>query len=884
MPTTVADFQRLAQTASYANRSIVVDDAQQPTDIKFRGSVFSHSNKVNDATMKAFRDALGNDPNYGAFGLHAFDTILGSRAQLKKSLRACDIKAVFSHIEELKEKRFANELERQMTTNPAFMELGDSVRRAVKDIVRNEASQHGHALRQCKTPEDVSKLANNTIMVAIQRAKQDPTIVDKADKGIRRLHHGEEQIQSETPMGLSKLHGTGATYGKKATSVEDQVRKGTLGSGMRVNFTSTTRPAIFEKLKTNGVEPGFIYHNDWSPNDTRGLMNDIHSRKMMDSINDFIQNGSQALQDKTNGKSYLEKGLIIGRAHPAGIVFAAEYVLSKELDKLGQNPQPDTPLLKAIKLHFGPNVQKTDFFPADGSQPQGAQLTNLAKLKKDCFVPLRDAVMTYSTTAKNIDPNSQLPVFKHFTERHILKLDYNEGDRTSFDFAPKDSQFMLPERVIVKNWYGAGYRAFRLTTPDKASIGAASEALANDITRLLKVPAQDLTLVRGKYSDGHPKIMLEAKFAEGYKDLDTIYIEDGHIKADVNAAPLGQFKAIFLALADRDAIGSHGQNKGLIGDPNDKTQQKTFFAIDPGHSLEGNGKNLEIRDDLSFRETTFRKHFHNFSVFDDDTRFNKLQGVIRLRDLRASGAIRNLFDDYRKAFNPNEPGISDAEKNIRRQMQANFDKMQNELTIQIGKITGACYKQLQLYDALNGNATMQEGAINAIENLEKLTSPTTWMSKEGKVELKHLSIPQETRIPWTAEKNGDTLVYTSQKPLSQEMQQRLQAQAQKAPQGTMTVTINAQGMATINVPMGNAQAFFDTFSEGNIAQLTHPTEYQQRLAAHPQPPAQAAGPLPLPPPVAAPQQQPPAPQQPPVAQQPQAPFIDNPPPPTVQQE
>ena len=859
MPTTVADFQRLAQTASYSNRSIVVDNPQQPTDIKFRGSVFSHSNKVNDATMKAFRDALGNDPNYGAFGLHAFDTILGSRAQMKKSLRACDIKAVFSNIEALKEKRFANEEARQMETNPAFLELAPNVRAEVRKIIQShwqgpnhdKLTEHNYALKNCKNPDDVAKLANNTIMVAIQIAKA--KVGAGNGQGIQPTPQAETQADSNQPMGLSRLTAE-SSIGKYETSVEDRVKRGWAGSGMRVNFGATSRPVIFEKLKANGVEPGFIYHNDWSQHDTSALAIDIHGEPTMSSIEQFIQDNNLDVQ----GKTYLEKGLMVGRTKPAGVAFAAEYVLSKELDKLGQDPKLDSPLLKAIKWHFGDNVQKTDFFPADGSQPQGPQLTNLAKLKKDCFVPLRDAVMNYSTTAKTTDPaNSQLPVFKHFSDHHILKLDYNEGDRTSFDSAPKDSEFMLPERVIVKNWYGAGYRAFRLTTPDKASIGAASEALANDVTRLLKVPAQDLTLVRGQYSDGHPKIMLEAKFADGYKDLDTIYIEDGHIKASVNAEPLGQYKAIFLALADRDAIGSHGQNKGLIGDPSKPNELKTFFAIDPGHSLEGKGKNLEIRDDLSFKETTFRKHFHNFSVFDDDTRFNKLQGVIRLRDLRASGAIRNLFDDYRKAFNPNEPGISDAEKNIRRQMHENFDKMQTELTIQIGKITGACYKQLQLYDALNGNAAMQEGAINTIENLEKLTSPTTWMSKEGKVELKHLSIPQETRIPWTGAKNGDTLVYTSQKPLSQEMQQRLQAQAQKAPQGTMTVTIDPQGMATINVPMGNAQAFFDTFSEGNIAQLTHPTEYQQRLAAHPQPPAQAAGPRPLPPPTTAPQ--PPAP-------------------------
>ncbi|MCR5379694.1 MAG: hypothetical protein K6G44_01815 [Lentisphaeria bacterium] len=861
MPITVTDFRRLADTASYANRSVVVDNANTPTDVNFRGSVFSHSKKMNEATMKAFRDALGNDPNYGAFGVHAFDTVIGSRAQMKKSLRACDINAVFSNIEALKEKRFANEEARQMETNPAFLELAPNVRAEVRRIIQShwqgpnhdKLTEHNYALKNCKNLDDVAKLANNTIMVAIQIAKA--KVGQGNGQGIQTTPQSEMPVDSNQPMGLSRLTAE-STIGKYETSVEDRVKRGWAGAGMRVNFGATSRPAIFEKLKTNGVEPGFIYHNDWSQHDSQALMIDIRSQATQMQFNRFLTNNPKFRPDprKNPPPTFLEIGLNVGRAHSTGIAYAAEYVLSKELDKLGQDPKLDSPLLKAIKWHFGDNVQKTDFPPADGSAATPQQLANLAKLKKDCFIPLRDAVMNYSTTAKNTDPNSQLPVFKHFSERHILKLDYNEGDRNTFDTAPKDSEFMLPERVIAKYWYGKGvaYHEFRVTTPDKASVGAVSEALANDITRLLGIPAQDLTLVRGQYSDGHPKIMLEAKFAEGYKDFDGVYIEDGRIKADVNAEPLGKYKAIFLALADYDAVGSHGQNKGFIGDPDDPNQKKTFFAIDPGHSLQGNGKNMEIRDNLSF----VQKKFKNYSIFDDDTRFAKMQGVLYLRELRDTGAITKLFLDYGQKFNPQEHGISDAEKAIREQVMDNLLTMETEFLGQINKMTTACADQLSLYDALGEDPNtkpLQEGAIETIENLEKLTSPTTWKSEEGKVELNHLSVIEKTRIPWTAKKDDNgMLVYTSKKPLSQEIQQRLQAQAQKAPQGTMTVTIDSQGMATINVPMGNAQAFFDTFSEGNIAQLTHPTEYQQRLAAHPQPPAQAAGTFPLPPPVAAP--------------------------------
>ena len=865
MPITFNDFLQQANATRLGARSIIVDDAQTPQSVKHGIFIFSSGQKVNDATMAAFKEALQQE--YGVFGLHAFDTVVGTRAQLHKSLRACDVKKIVSSLESLKTKRFDNEEARQMETNPAVLELAPDVRRKVADIIQSHwhgpkddqlPEELSHALSQCKTHEDIAQLVNNTIMTAIQLAKQQVTT---ANTGIQPLTQGESLHEAGTPMGLSRLSNE-ITVGKHETSVEDRVRRGWVGAGMRVNFGQTSRPVIFEKLKTNGVEPGFIYHNDWSKQDTSALLIDTHSQNTIASLNQFIA-ASPKLTAATQGKTDLEKGLIVGRAHPAGIAFAAEYVLTKELDKLAQNPQPDTPLLRAIKQHFGPNVQKSDFFPPNGGALSPQQQANLAKVKKDCFVQLRDAVMSYSKTAAATDPNAQLPVFKHFTERHILKLDYNESDRLSPAVKPKSAQFRLPKRVSVKGGaiHGTVYRAVRLTTADKASVGAVKEAFANDLTRLLGVPAQDLTLVRGQYSDGHPKIMLEAKFAEGYKDFDGIYIEDGRIKADVNAEPLGKFKAIYLALADRDAIGSHGQNKGFIGDPDNPTQQKTFFAIDPGHSLEGNGQSMVIRDNLSFKQSDF----HNFSIFDDDTRFHKMEGVLKLRELRDSGAITKLFMDYGLAFNPQARGISDAEKAIREDIMDNLMAMQSEFLGQIDKMTAACADQLKLYDELGADPTfkhLQEQAIDTIENLEKFTSPTTWKSENGKVELKHLSVIEETRIPWTAKKVGNTLVYTSAKPLPQNMHAQLSTM-QRATASHSTVTIDSQNKTTITVPLSHAQEFFNAFTENQIIQIKHSDE----LAARTNRPVQQPAGQPV--------------QQPNMPPPPQASLIDNPPPPNL---
>ena len=826
MPISFNDFHKLAINAPKDSRDIVVNDANSPKSVKLGSRIFSTAKEVNDATMTAFKQALQKE--YGVFGLHAFDTVVGTRAQLHKSLRACDIKKIVSSMESLKQTRFTNELDRQLQTNPVLLQSGGKpIANEIRQIIQNHIKEIHTLLNECKTPEDIAELVDMSIRRALPEAQEKlgasqnpPTL-----QAFRPLRHGEKQVESgSTPMGLSKLHSS-ATYRGPSTSVEDHVKNGSMGAGMRIN-DSHLRPSVFEKLKTNGVEPGFIYHNDWSQHDSRALMTDIHSQATQTSLDQFIA-ANPELQQATQNKTFLEKGLIVGRAHPAGVAFATEYVLSKELDKLGQDPKQDSPLLKAIRQSF-PNAQRTDFPPDDGSAPTAQQLANLEKLKKDCFIQLRDAVMNYNKTAAT-DPNSQLPIFKHFTDRHILKLDYNEGNRVSSEGAASTGEFRLPERVKYKR---AVYYHRRVTTADKASIGAVSEAFANDLTRLLGVPAQDLTLVRGQYSDGHPKIMLEAKFAEGYHDFEDGFINDGRTVGNVEA--LGRFKAIFLALADRDAIGSHGQNKGVI---NGK-----FFAIDPGHSLEGSGAKLAIKDNLSFVDTDFKsrykvidhftKRFRNYTVFDDDTRFAKMQGVLTLRQMCAGhpNAIDKLSEDYRTAFNPNETGISDAEKTIRQQSCDQITSMTTEFQTQINRIIDICHDQLQLYDALGENdatKTLQAGAIETIENLEKLTSPTTWMSEHGKVELKHLSVIEKTRIPWTAQKDGDQLVYTSKKPLSTEAQTRLLQQMYGAP-NSAELHIGKDGMATIKIPVGDAQYLFNAFTEDKIAKVKHPKEVQRR--------------------------------------------------------
>ncbi len=827
MPLTIDSFKRIAESAWFSSQDIMVRGQGEQATARLGNYIFSQGNKTNDMTMAAFRSAL--EQKYGVFGTNAFDSVVGSRAQLHKSLRVSDVKATLSRLETVKMNHFTSELSRQLDTSPKFRELSDGLRQLVRSALA--ANPVGGSLNDCTTPADLSRKASARIDEAIQNAKDfvaqkkrlnhdyDVSVESKPLQGRRMT---EKEALGNEPTGLRNLK---LVFKKGTTSVEDQIRQGTLGSGMRIN-RSNTHPVLLEKLKTNGVEPGFIYRNDWSKDDTRGYMANINSPESKEAL-DKLKKNNPALAEKCAGKDLRAQILLAGRAHPAAMAAASELVIERAM---GEPNADDTAEIRALRNALAEKLpQEVKSRLANGVSSLENQ-NALATLKKDFFVEIRDAVM--SVGPKNADGTANSlynasPVFRHFSDRAIVKLDYNEGCKFSKGDCAHAGTFMRPERIIVGRKMGQIYRFQTRTTADKASAGAVTEALANDLTRIAGVPSQELEIVRGQYSDGHPKIMLSAKFANGYKDMEAGMLKDGRIVRPNDAPPdlkmesLGKYKAFFLVTADRDGVGSRGQNKGFV---NGK-----FFAIDPGHSLEGNGKYLKVSDNLSFKDTYGRSskpRFNNFSVFDDDTFFSKIAGVVNLRDLAKTGAFSKLFDEYRTAFNPNENGISDAEKTLRTKIVADINKKEAEFNESLKKILDVSVNHLDLYDDLaDEGPAVQQGAIETISNLEKLTSPTTWVSKNGKVALNHLEVLPDTRVPWKAALKGDNIVFFCETKMSYETSSLFESIANNA--GASFAT-DALGVSRLVVPKDKAEKIFQAFSEEKVQQLTHPDEYVAR--------------------------------------------------------
>lgn len=819
MALTVQDFQRVANSAFFTSRDIAI--SAETGEAKLGNFLISAGKKQNQAVMRAFKEALQRE--YGDLGATMFDTTVGQRSELNKSLRACDVKATMSNLLQLKKNKFVSEMNRQLDTHPKMLslatELQDMVRKTltnspVADTKKETANVLSSIANDKEMSSAVSSRLNAVIDEVIDQVRNDLMLsklygknMQKGFNDIAANHKTEKQVGEREATGLKNL---GVMFEAGKTSIGDRIKKGALGKGMRVN-RSLSNPVLFSQLKTNGVEPGFIYTNDWSVNDTKGLFTDYTSEESRQQLEE-LKKADPKLNEACQGKSVRDQIMLAGRAHPAVMSAIADYVVEKGI------ADEDSAIYKAFEKYF----PKLD--------PEDWQIAGANNLNSKLFAEIRDAILSIKPKLPNGEDNPEYklsPAFDHFAENHILKLDYNEGDRVRTHNAAHEGSFMRPERILStrKPILGQIYRLQTASPADKISSGAVTEALANDLTRIAGVPSQELQIVRGEYSDGHPKLMLQAKFAKGYQDMENGFIKDGRVVSP-DGKPLeslGKYKAFFLLTADRDAVGRRGQNKGFA---NGK-----FFAIDPGHSLEGNGKYLDIQDDFTFTDTygsSTKPRFENFSVFDDDTRFSKLQGMIELRKLQQDGAFQKVFDDYRKAFDPDAHGISQAEKTLRQQIQKDIGKKEAELNQQMTRLLKVFDNQLALFDDLaEDGPKMQQDAVETLANLEKLTSMTTWVSKNKQVPLKHLEVVPDTRAPWYASVDDDNknILYFCDKPIPEKASDFIKEIAER--HGAKFST-DAQGATRLVIPKDKAEAIFAALSEENVANFTHPEEAEAR--------------------------------------------------------
>ncbi|MBQ7650029.1 MAG: hypothetical protein IJS15_03670 [Victivallales bacterium] len=845
-PINVSEFTRIANDSFFSTRDIVMDGKEAPSlGTLGRHTITASQKQVNRDTMTAFRNAI--ESSYGDLGVHAFDSVLGSRMAFGKSLRAKDVQAVTSLVPQMARKALENEIVLLIQTSPQYIRLDteqcpQTLAKAIVDYAYDHDLVADNIYPKNTTGErDMSAFFQNA-KACIQSG------ASKVIDSVLAARHGAiPELEPVKAQAEKRLIEKGFDY--NVTSVEDEVRKGNIFPGMRLS--NGKNPMVFVKLKDKGVEPGFIVKYDWSNEDSANMLLDVMGRLTRLTIAQHLlerpgsratqflskqswyhagmSNSDLAEQLAAHPDAYLQIGLYTGRganeAIPGYTNFAAIHVLKRDLAVPGDNP------VKAEFRQKFPNLDPQVFADSlmDAAHPQTtADREQLLEVLSKMFQTLRDEITRpYDVN----DVESSLEAFAHYAEQHIVKLDYNESDSTM------TGSYRTPERTKLKQ--GTLYHHFRTTTTKDANVGAVSEVLANDLMVCTGIPSQELVLRQGGWSDGKPKLLLEGTMAKGYKDLDN-FLKDGRLVNEdgsrLELQELGKYKIMLLLFGDRDGVGSKAQNKGCIGNQ--------FFAIDPGHSLEG--KKITFSTDFSF---TADADFKNYCIFDDAPRAEKFRGVLEIRKnlVKSFAPAFGLQDHVRRNFAQYRRLADGLDESTAKEIRSRVDSMEAEFTKRVKDICDTFHSQLELYDSIAGDGSDAarvrdaEAAIEAEATLEKLASPTTCNSAKGEVQLRHLEVAPADRKPATISRDAVNGGYSiSLAKVNQgegkDIIDKLALILSKNPQHAALATHildNAHVDAntkSIDIHLDDAQfqEFIHAFKEEDVYRLKHSAEFQTR--------------------------------------------------------
>ena len=565
------------------------------------------------------------------------------------------------------------------------------------------------------------------------------------------------------PRGIELLNGQRHMY-----NVEDKVKDGSLRQGDILGEFE------FVRLKQKGVEPGFEAHMAWQP---------AHTQTML----------TQGTPLNAQAGAFLKTALEGGHLPPAGAVAHGS-------------------LREMSALENDIRAKAAAFLQAQGAAPAGGDLTRGldAATERALMNSLMNDADIQFHLKEHVRQNNA-----YFTDIHYVKMDYAESDKTLVRHRV---------RIPMRTAKGVFHRAFTAKTRLEANQAALKETLATDLMQAMGIESQKARLVPGKYADGSLKLMVEAEHmsmldAAGQKLSFRDFagnLRDGILTRPVAGGPAresdpvvegwGRNKILFLMMADRDAIGSRGDNKGRMGD--------TFAAIDPGHSLEGFMSFRNVHSDFSFDQPSNRNmRFKNFSMFDDSSYMEKMQGVRQLADMRKNGADMRVFDSYAAWLRDELNGQrSPAEKEELSGMLRRVENMKTSFIARRDYILDEVFgERLRFLDA-------RPPVLEALDALEKLTSPTRMTSPSGEVRLRHPQLAGD-RQEWHIREDGRQGYVFSTKgggDVETDVRDFFQRRLGQAPRMT-----TEGGRLTLHVPAAELTAFLNVMTEQEVIAAKH---------------------------------------------------------------
>lgn len=369
-------------------------------------------------------------------------------------------------------------------------------------------------------------------------------------------------------------------------------------------------------------------------------------------------------------------------------------------------------------------------------------------------------------------------VFLKFKKEHWWKMHY-----ASPIFGNAMIDYAQSKNVI--------HRLSTAETPREKNIAALMEVLANDIFTILDFGGQKLSLRLAQYDNGDPMFLLDSTevFGPNGELFQTLSQSNallqgpkkqGRIKGNMLPDPanpnrlvpidekkLGSSLLKSLLMGDRDKISSFGQNVGYVV----VDGKAVLMNIDPGKSFEKpcwwrvdrmigyvfrdrvlNRRKVksDIRTDALFDpaispKDLFTGGYKNFSIFNDTTLADRIEGM---KDIQKKWpeivALMNhyyeFFKKYESVLDPNRP---QGEQPMHEVIREQYTRLEARVKMFV--------------DILGDRATLSRDELNLLDNLEKLTSPTTKKAavegSEKEIELKYLQIvdPQKNRVEWSLE-------------------------------------------------------------------------------------------------------------------------------------
>ena len=548
--------------------------------------------------------------------------------------------------------------------------------------------------------------------------------------------------------------------------------------------------------KLNGVEPGFAANKRWSTEDRDKLLNPEHS---------FAHGAVGVLMDSMSD----DKVKRLATQLWAGHTFLTRQDCLKLIRNFPANTIAATDLMKEEFKRLSEAMARQPIAPED-----------------EMLVKLME-IYTVNQQAK-------------FNNAHYVKLDYNEMLL---------GRYTIAARAHKGVFYNLVHRLMRLNKPRDINRSAVTELLANDITRSFGIETQKLKLVHAQYPNGTSKLLLDGAHMRNpldskvqYSDLDASLSQTNRayegvlvkpqevgqpLEVDTGIDQLGRNKIFLLALADRDAVGSNGQNKGRLGNQ--------FASIDPGKSL--NTKAMakrDLRNDMAVDASVYK----NFSIFDQSPFSERMEGV---RDLVKTlsddieSAQTKIFKQYADQFGPsatNELNFTQALTAISNGYQARVNYVKDTFTDRL-----AVYDwKLSAEEALDSepNKEFHSQTLNTLDMLEKISSKGVTLQSGG-IKLEQPSVPYKNRQEWrVTELPGDPskVVFAPVGGSSRAAMQRLQDFAQTTFREKWKEEMEEKGI-TVHLGSGSSDNYItvlkvemkaanETFSVDALREYLHP--------------------------------------------------------------